>query len=32
MIKEFDNKSLEELKEKGGKKLFFINTFGCPFV
>ena len=29
MIKNFDNKSLEELKVKGENKLFFIHTFGC---
>lgn len=29
MIKNFDNKSLEELKIEGENKLFFIHTFGC---
>jgi hypothetical protein len=32
MIKNFDNKSLEELKIEGENKLFFIHTFGCPLV
>ncbi|MGG7211984.1 tRNA (N6-isopentenyl adenosine(37)-C2)-methylthiotransferase MiaB [Clostridium nigeriense] len=29
MFKEFDNKSIEELKAKGEKKLFCIQTWGC---
>lgn len=29
MIKEFDNKSLEELKTNNEKKLFCIQTWGC---
>lgn len=32
MAKEFDNKLIEELKNKGEKKLFCIQTWGCPEV